>query len=204
MQRISKIKLLKKLKEIDKPYFTINDLWKILNLSKQSVYVTCSRLVKSGDLYRLRKNIYTLDNSPQNIQKIANLIYWPSYLSFESALAFYGILNQIPYTSIFATKLKSKKIDLGGQLIEYRQILPKLFFGYTLQKDLFVALPEKAILDQLYLVSLGKARIDRDELNLKEVSKTKFLEFSKKFPPRTQKLAQKFLIQFGKTSITIK
>ncbi len=55
MQRISRIKFLKKLEAIDKPYFTINDLWKILDLPKKSVYVTCSRLVKSKDLYRLRK-----------------------------------------------------------------------------------------------------------------------------------------------------
>ena len=204
MQRISRIKFLKKLEAIDKPYFTINDLWKILDLPKKSVYVTCSRLVKSKDLCRLRKNVYTLDNSPQNIQKIANLVYWPSYLSFDSALALYGILNQIPYTSTFATKLKSKKINLGTQMIEYRQILPKLFFGYTLQKNLFVALPEKALLDQLYLISLGKATLDWDELNLKEISKTKFLELSKQFPLRTQKLAQKLSSQFGKISITIK
>lgn len=204
MSKVSRIKFLKELQEIDKLYFTINDLGKILNLPKESLYVSCGRLVKSGDLYRLKKNIYTLDNSPQNIQKIANLIYFPSYLSFESALALYGILNQIPYTSTFATKLKTKKFALGEQLIEYHQILPKLFFGYTLQKDLFIALPEKALLDQLYLVSLGKAKLDFNELNLKELSKAKFLQFSKKFPVRTQKLAQKLLKQFGKTSITIK
>ena len=204
MQRISRINFLRELRAIDKLYFTINDLVKILNLPKESLYVSCNRLAKSGDLYRLKKNIYTLDNSPQNIQKIANLIYFPSYLSFESALALYGILNQIPYTSTFATKLKTKKIDLGEQTIEYHQLLPNLFFGYTLEKDLFIALPEKALLDQLYLVSLGKAKLDWDELNLHELSKTKFLQFSKKFPSRTQKLAKKLVKQFGKISITVK
>jgi len=204
MPKVSRSILLKELQSINKSYFTINDLGKILDLPKKSLYVSCSRLVKSGDIYRLKKNIYTLDNSPQNIQKIANLVYWPSYLSFESTLALYGIVNQIPYTSIFATKLKSKKITLGDQNIVYHQIAPNLFFGYVLQKDLYVALPEKALLDQLYLVSFGKAKLDFDELNLKELSKTKFLKFSKKFPLRTQKLAKKLSTQFGKTSITIK
>jgi len=81
---------------------------------------------------------------------------------------------------------------------------PLFHFGYTLQKDLFIALPEKALLDQLYLVSFGKAKLDFDELNLKELSKTKFLQFSKKFPARTQKLAKKLSLQFGTISITIK
>lgn len=203
IQKLSRIKFLKTLEAIDRPYFTITDLGKIFNLSKEVLYVTCNRLVGGGDIYRLKNNVYALDNSPQNIQKIANVLYFPSYLSCESALALYGILNQIPFTSIFVAKKKSKKLTLGEQVIEYRQIRPALFWGYTLQKDLYIALPEKALLDQLYFVSLGKAKLDFDELNLHELSKTKFLGWAKKFPKPTQKLAKKLAKEFGKISITV-
>lgn len=204
MSKISRTKLLKKLQTINKPYFTITDLGKILNLSRDSLYVACNRLVKDGDIFRLKNNIYTLNNSPQNIQEIANTIYFPSYLSCESALALYGVLNQIPFTSMFVTRNKTRKLILGEQNIEYRQIQKKLFWGYTLQKNLYIALPEKAFLDQLYFVSLGKAKLDWDELNLHELSKIKFLKWAKKFPQPTQKLAKKIVKQFGKISVTIK
>ena len=156
------------------------------------------------ELYPLKQGIYVLDNSPQNIQKIANILYFPSYLSCESALALYGILNQIPYTSTFITKNKTRKLNLGEQIIEYHQIYPDFFCDYILQNNLYIALPEKALLDQLYFVSLGRAILDYDELNLHELSKTKFLKFSKKFPLRTQKLAKELVKDFGKISVTVK
>ncbi|MBU1987336.1 hypothetical protein KKF94_01215 [Patescibacteria group bacterium] len=202
--KTSRIKFLKQLTKINKPYFTIVDIKKILNLPKNSLYVTCCRLANDKDLYRLKQGIYTLDNSPQNIQYIANTLYFPSYLSCESALALHGILNQIPYTSTFVTKNKTKKLTLGGQTIEYHQIIPCLFCDYILQKNLYIAIPEKALLDQLYFVSLGRAYLDYDELNLHELSKTKFLKLSKKFPVRTQKLAKELVKNFGKISITVK
>lgn len=203
MQKVSRINFLKQLQATAKPYFTITDLKKVSNLSRDVLYVTCNRLVKDDDIYRLKNGIYTLDNSPRNIQEIANTIYFPSYLSCESGLALYGILNQIPFTSTFVTKNKTKKLTLGEQGIEYRQISSMLFWGYTLQKNLYVALPEKALLDQLYFVSLGKAKLDFDELNLHELSKTKFLKWLKKFPKPTQKLAKKLVKQFGEISVTI-
>ena len=107
-------------------------------------------------------------------------------------------------TLIFVTKNKTKKINLGGQTIEYRQIYPDFFCDYTLQGNLYIALPEKALLDQLYFVSLGRVSLDYDELNLHELSKTKFLKLSKKFPLRTQKLAKELVKNFGKISITVR
>ena len=88
-------------------------------------------------------------------------------------------------------------------MVEFRHIRNELFFGYTLIKDLYIAWPEKALLDQLYFVSVGKAKLDWDELNLHEVSKTKFLRWSKKFPKPAQKQAQELAKHFGKISITV-
>ncbi|MFH1979540.1 MAG: hypothetical protein ABII99_00635, partial [Patescibacteria group bacterium] len=70
--------------------------------------------------------------------------------------------------------------------------------------NLYIAIPEKALLDQLYFVSLGRAYLDYDELNLHELSKTKFLNLSKKFPVRTQKLEKELIKNIGKISITEK
>lgn len=188
----------------EKPYFTIADIEKILNQKREVLRVSINRLIKKEILLPLLKGVYLLPENASKIEQIINQIYFPSYLSFESALARFGILNQIPYTLSFASPAVSKKFFFQKYQIEIRKLKKELFFGYALQKDLFIALPEKALLDQLYLVSLGKAKLDWDELNLKELSKTKFLKLSKKFPLRTQKLAQKLSTQFGKISITIK
>lgn len=101
---------LDKLNKIDKDYYTFADLLKLWSGTPQSLKVLLSRAVKNGELEKLKTNIYVLSNKNISIEKIANKIYYPSYLSFESALSSYGILSQIPYVLTFATPLKTKKI----------------------------------------------------------------------------------------------
>jgi len=56
------------------------------------------------------------------VEKIAASLYMPNYLSFESSLSRYGILNLIPYTLTFATIRKTKRLTVEGRDVEFRQI----------------------------------------------------------------------------------
>lgn len=174
--------LITKLMGFPKPYFTVTDLEKILGLKRESLYVTLSRLVKAGVLVRLRKNAYKLFIGEADLEKAANELYFPSYLSFETALSKYGILSQIPYTLTFATTRPSKRIVLRDTEVEYRHLKSDLFFGYTLEGGKTVAAAEKALLDELYLMSRGKAKIDIEELDLREIDVGLLEEYAAKFP----------------------
>ena len=187
----SKIDILKKLKTLGKSYFTIADFEKIFRLNKESLYVTLNRLVKSGILRRLKRGIYEVIFSEGQMEEIANQLYWPSYLSFETALARYGIMSQIPYTLTFATSRKSKKIILGGIEIEYRQIKKELFWGYRLQNKVLIAEPEKALLDQIYLFSLGKASVNFEEWDFRQLKKEKLFKFLKPYPKKIKEIIEK-------------
>lgn len=201
---MSNIKLLQTLRGFDKPYFTVADLEKILSMERNSLYVTLNRLVKGGVLVRLRRGVYRPQFQSLELEKVANELYYPSYLSFESALSRYGILSQIPYTLTFATTKGSKKITLAGREVEYRQIKDDYFFGYTLENGLFIAEPEKAILDQLYMVSIGKASSEVSEWSLVGLGKSKFLKYSKRFPKAVQERVEKLIPSFGKPVATIR
>jgi len=121
------------------------------------------------------------------MEKIAASLYVPNYLSFESLLSRYGVLNLVPYTITFATTRKTRRITLLGRAIEYRQIKKELFWGYEIKGGIYTAKPEKAFLDLVYLASRGVASVDLDELDTKKLSSKKVKEFSKKFPKYTQK-----------------
>jgi len=198
IKKINDIKLIQTLKGFNKPYFTIFDLEKILNVKKDSLYVTLNRLVKSGVLIRLKRGVYQPEFKKPELEKTASELYYPSYLSFESALSRYGILSQIPYTLIFATTKKSKKIYLMDREIEYRQLKKDYFFGYLLNSGIYIAEPEKALLDLIYMISKGKASNDLSELSLVNLKKNKFIEYSKKFPKSVQKKAKEMISMFGK------
>ncbi|MFZ3106338.1 MAG: type IV toxin-antitoxin system AbiEi family antitoxin domain-containing protein [Candidatus Hydromicrobium sp.] len=55
---MSDIEFLKVLKSFDKSYFTVADLEKILELERDSLYVTLNRLVKAGVFIKLRRGVY--------------------------------------------------------------------------------------------------------------------------------------------------
>lgn len=201
--RLNNIELIKKLRSFNKPYLTVADLEKILGLGRNSLYVTLNRLVKSGVLERLSKNIYSLFTETVDLEKIANELYFPSYLSFEKALSLYGILSQIPYTQTFATIRPTKKITLRNVAVEYSHIKKELFFGYVLRNGKYVAEKEKALLDQLYMVSLGKRIIDIDKLDLKDIDRKKLAEYQNKFPVQVKPLVDRVKKYIGTTPVTL-
>jgi len=195
---------LSELKNYDKSFFTLSDLTKIFDIKEESLKVTLSRWVKNGKILRIRKNAYQLPDKIYDFRKIAWQLYPPCYLSFESALNEYGILNQIPYIITFATTNKSKKMTLGQEEVEFCQIKKNLFFGYKMQNGLFTALPEKALADQIYFVSRGLANLNFKELDLSGISLRKLKFFIKFYPKPTKILAKNLEPYFGKTAITIK
>lgn len=181
------MKFLKKLKQINKLYYTISDLLKIGDYKANSLYVILDRLVEQGELIRLTTGVYILPEKYGEIERIANSLYFPSYLSFEAALAKYGAISQLPYTLMFATPLKTKKLQLDEYRIEYRSIKKTLFWGYKIDREkLYIATPEKAFFDMYYLASYGKVEfdfqaIDKTKVNIKVVNNMlkKYLPLSK-------------------------
>jgi predicted transcriptional regulator of viral defense system len=191
------IQLIQFLSQLNKPYLTVADLEKLLDLkNRESLYVTLHRLVNYGVLARLRRGVYQLALRPGDVAGMANLLYTPSYLSFESALARYGILSQIPYTITFATPRRSKRITVGDTVVEFRQLRADLFFGYTLEHRLYVAEPEKALLDNLYLMKRGKASLAWNELRLSGLSPERLQEYAVRFPTYVQTALREVLAHY--------
>ena len=187
------IELIKTLERINKPFYSIADIEKITSVSRKSTYVTLNRLVENGILERIGTGIYRLFTAKVSVEKIAGSLYMPNYLSFESALSRYGILNLVPYTLTFATSRKTKRSVIEGRDVEFRQVKKDLFWGYQMQGGIYVARPEKAFLDLVYLASRGIASIDLDEINLKKLSMTTVKEFSKRYPEYTRVYLNKLI-----------
>lgn len=187
------IELLKLLQKINKPFYSIADLEKITNLPRNSLYVALKRWVTAGIIERVAQGIYVPMGSNFSLENVAAQLYIPNYLSFESALAKYGVLNLIPYTLTFATTRKSRKYTLRKQAIEFRQIASELFFGYETKNGIWIASPEKALLDEVYFMVRGKATLDFDELDIKKLSTKILKSYSKRFPTYVQSYIDKMI-----------
>jgi hypothetical protein len=118
------------------------------------------QLVKNKKLIRIKKGLYIDYNTFKNkvIQKevLANVIYGPSYISFEYALAYYGMIPEKVYTVTSATIGRSRifKTPLGN--FSYQMVKKN---AYYLGIDLFetedgcfhIATPAKAIADKVVI-----------------------------------------------------
>jgi len=196
------IGLVQRLLSLNKPYFSPADLEKILDQKRPALYVTLNRLVKYGVLVRLRQGVYQVALRAADLPRIANQLVYPSYLSFESALSRYGILSQVPYTLTFATTHPSRRLTLGDAVAEFRQLKEELFFGYVLEGGLYIAEREKALLDQLYMVTRGLASLALDELDLSALDPERLRTYGARFPATVQAVVQRMAYGTDFTKLT--
>ena len=123
-----------------------------------------SRWVNSGQIYQLRRGLYSLappyQKTIQHPFLIANRMMHGSYVSCQSALAFYGLIpERVPLTiSVSTGRPAHWHTSLGD--FQFRHIAPKLFTGYQLvdltqDQQAFVASPEKALIDMVHLTTGG-------------------------------------------------
>ncbi len=174
-------KLIKKLKDIPKRYFTLTDIKKISSISEESLRVAMSRLVKNGEIRRISRGIYSVDLDEINWESFACETYQPSYISFESALAIHNVLSQKPVHITLATTNRSKRMAIKDKSIIYRHIQPDLFWGFEKSGSYLIADPEKALLDLIYLSLRGYAKFDCEEIDLGFINKEKLNKYLKIF-----------------------
>jgi hypothetical protein len=119
-----------------------------------------SRLMKSGDLVGVVRGIYVtapeLRKRPVSLEILANMIFGPSYISFEYILARAGLIPEAATALSSATPKRNRDFDTPLGRFSYRHLPVAAYsFGWT-RRDLpdgsgwLEALPEKALLDWLY------------------------------------------------------
>ena len=165
--------------------------------------------VKNGRLIKIKRGFYVTSDTT-NPFTIANSIVSPSYISFETALAYYSLIPERVYLIKSATfkknKTKSFKTPIGS--FYYQDIYEKAYpYGIdTISMDgvnVSIASPEKAILDMLSVISprdsvkevkdllFDDLRIN--EILFDELDKNKMIELSKFYVSKTIKYLVSYL-----------
>jgi len=139
--------------------FTGRDFMRVFQTSPFSTKYFLERQVNEGFLIRLKKGLYSLKTDLPTEGEIANVLYRPSYLSFEYALAYYHLIPEMPYTITSATTKPTRLFTTANLAFSYRTIKKEAFTGYYKPDNqaFLVAEKEKALVDYLYFVSLRKS-----------------------------------------------
>jgi len=169
--------------------FRVNDLRKLFP-DDANLNVSIKRMLDSGVIISVARGIYALKMEALDVERLATQLYYPSYISFESALSKYGIINQGLYGLTLATTRHSKKMTLAGMDCEYCRIKESLYTGYTLTNGTYLARPEKACLDMLYLHSLGKRKVNTAEWIMDDLDRDELRRFAELYPPAVRRLVE--------------
>ena len=128
------------------------------------------QLVNKGELFPIIRGLYETDGRTPGYY-LAPIIYGPSYLSFEFALAYYSLIPEAVYTFTNATfeKKKMKTYETSFGTFIYRDIPSSAYaYGVILKSEngygFQIASPEKAICDQIYKISPLSNRKELEEL----------------------------------------
>lgn len=130
-------------------------------------------------LLRLRRGLYKINFAEGGPDLpdlyIANRLYEPSYVSLETALSFYSIHPEVAavVTSVTVRQTSSFKNSFG--VFQYKSCKAQAYCGYKIMLyegfKVYIAEPEKAIVDFLYFkhrygekVDIDTERLDKERL----------------------------------------
>jgi len=187
-----------KLRQIKKLYFGYEEIARILGISVESGRVTAVRFVKQGVLVRPKKNIYILREKWDNLAReekfmLANLMQSPSYVSLMTAMDYYEVTTQVQNNFIESVLIyRTKRIEIEGAVFNYSRINKDLYSGFIKKEGFFIAVPEKAFLDALYLMSLGRYAFDITSIDRARLDKAQIKKIARAYPKKTQVLLRKY------------
>ena len=118
-----------------------------------------TKLLDSGNIVRIKKGLYcfaeTLRKHALSREYVANLIYGPSYVSLEYAMAYHGLIPERVNIVTSVTTRRSRDFDTPFGRFSYRRMTEN---RYNCAADLaesagisfLMATPEKALTDKVW------------------------------------------------------
>lgn len=152
------------------------------NINPDAVRLQLTRWTHNGRIFQLRRGLYALappyQKTPPHPFLIANRLQPASYVSGASALAYDGLIPDVVHVTISMTTGRPQRRLTPLGVFDYRRIQPRLLRGYRQvelspagqpEQPAFVAKPEKALLDLVYLTPGGDRPEFLDSLRLQNL-----------------------------------
>jgi hypothetical protein len=136
-----------------------------------------TRWINSGRIIQLRRGLYAIAPPYRKVKPhpfvIANRLQRASYVSTQSALTFYGLIPETIYATTSISTGRPERLETPLGVFAYRHVKQKLLAGYTMVdfdgQQALLALPEKALLDTLYLQPDGESLAYLQSLRLQNL-----------------------------------
>lgn len=159
---MSKLSILKFIKELRRPVFTTREIAALSGKSLSTTTQGLNFLQRQGVVFKIYRGIWVeIGSKPLSPYAVIPFLLsgQRAYVSFISALHLHGIIEQIPQVITLASMKHTKIIHTKIATFSIHQITPSFFKGFNWYKEqgsFLIAEPEKALVDCLYLSTRKK------------------------------------------------
>ena len=167
------------LRRLSIPILTTAEAADALQTSGSAASRGLRTLEVQGLVRRLRHGLWSLADKPLDPRAIVTELTrpFPAYISFQSALAARGAIDQIPREISVASLAKPRRIETQLATYVIHRLPPALFGGFEESDGVALATVEKALFDYFYVASAsGRTRARLPELDLPASFSRKQLE----------------------------
>ena len=135
------------------PVLTTGEVAARLRVSVSSASRSLRRLATDGLIRRVRQGLWTLTPDSVDPRVLASELTrpFPAYVSFQSALAAHGALDQIPREITIASLAKPRRVRTDASSYVIHRLPPELFGGFEERDGVQLAGIEKALFDYFYV-----------------------------------------------------
>ena len=142
------------------PVISTGEAAAALRMSVSSASRLLASLAQEGHAVRLRSGLWSVGIRAPDPFMLAPEVTrpHPSYVSFESALAYYGMIDQLPREVSIASLDRARRIATSVGMFAIHHLPPALFGGWQETARGRVAGPEKALFDIAYVGAAHRGR----------------------------------------------
>lgn len=177
MKKLKSHEVETRLLTLGKKLFTARDLVVIFGATQRAAEAFINFNIQKGVFVRLKKGFFALARNFPGDFYLANNLYYPSYVSLDTALSYYGLIPETIYIITSITTKPTREFKVKDRVFVYHKIKKQAFTGFITKKigeeSIYIATPEKGVADFLYFVFLGKREFN-ERLAFKKINKEKF------------------------------
>lgn len=156
------------LRRIGAPIFSTREAAARLQTSVSNASHSLRSMEDAGLVRRVRQGLWSVEPDVDPVVVPPYLTApFPAYISFWSALARHDMIEQIPRKIFVASLDRSRQVKTSLGIYSIHHLAPELFSGYEGSGTTgYIAVPEKALFDTVYIHKARGARISFPELSL--------------------------------------
>src|SRR6267143_994749 len=157
---MNQVEALARIGSLGQPVFQTKDVAAAAGVTATNANKIATRLAASGFLIRLTRGRWMLTRERNKLLVPEELTApYPAYISLQTALYHHAMVSQIPTVTYPVSLARTRRYQTPIGTFSIHHLAADFFFGFERDRaNVPIAVPEKALLDVLYL-SQTKTRL---------------------------------------------